>query len=105
MNDEEFHNTTRRLLTNYLSPLNNGRWSVQDASIKARAVHRSSLPAGATATRLLIEEPHQGWSVAVEVVRHDGKFLSARIEKLFDDRETLGAAGVRAAYFDWLRSL
>jgi hypothetical protein len=105
MIDDVIHACTRHLLTNYLSPLDAGPWTIQGACVTARPVHRYGLPADAVTMRLLIEEPDQGWAVAVEVVQRGGKLWRIRVEGYFDEGDSLGPAGVRLAYLDWLRAL
>lgn len=105
MTYDVIHAGTRHLLTNYLSPLASGPWTIQGACITARAFPSYGLPADAVATRVLIEEPDQGWTAAIEVIQRGGRLWRLRIERFIDDSDERGPAELQAAYLDWLRSL
>lgn len=106
MIDDELLSRTTNLLDQYLSTLEPGPWTIENACVSAKAVSSYGLPADAQAVRLLIEEPDLGWAVGAEAVYRNGSLWRLRITSFHDDHDVFGGAqGVKRAYLDWLMAL
>ena len=104
MIDNAIRAGTKYMIDKHLSTGETGPWMIGTVCITAYRGQVCRLPAGAVARRLTIEEPEL-WTVALDVIFHGSKIVRFDVAGYFDDCGTLGLAGVRTAYHEWLCSL
>lgn len=93
---------TRRLIADYLSTSPTGLRVINGAAITANPVIRAGLPNDVAAFMLLIEEPIQGWSTAVEVLQRGGRVWRTTIEGHYGDHAGIDDDTARRLYLNWL---